>query len=36
MRMPKFAGYYNVGPDEVDCFQTGALVDLFVSKWEKA
>jgi len=29
----KFAGYYNVGPDEVDCFQTGALVDLFVSKW---
>lgn len=29
----KFAGYYNVGPDEVDCFQTGALVDLFVKKW---
>ena len=29
----KFAGYYNVGPDDVDCFQTGALVDLFVSKW---
>lgn len=28
-----YAGYYNVGPDEVDCFQTGALVDLFVSKW---
>lgn len=28
-----FAGYYNVGPDEVDCFKTGALVDLFVSKW---
>ena len=28
-----FAGYYNVGPDDVDCFQTGALVDLFVSKW---
>lgn len=27
------AGYYNVGPDDVDCFQTGALVDLFVSKW---
>ena len=27
------AGYYNVGPDEVDCFQTGALVDLFVTKW---
>ncbi len=30
---PKFAGYYNVGPDDVDCFQTGALVDLFVNKW---
>ncbi|MBR7070554.1 MAG: CDP-glucose 4,6-dehydratase [Clostridia bacterium] len=29
----RFAGYYNVGPDDVDCFQTGALVDLFVSKW---
>ncbi len=28
-----FAGYYNVGPDEVDCFKTGALVDLFVEKW---
>ncbi len=29
----EFADYYNVGPDDVDCFQTGALVDLFVSKW---
>lgn len=29
----KYAGYYNVGPDEVDCFKTGALVDLFVEKW---
>ena len=28
-----YAAYYNVGPDDVDCFQTGALVDLFVSKW---
>ncbi len=28
-----FSDYYNVGPDEVDCFQTGALVNLFVSKW---
>ena len=27
------SGYYNVGPDDVDCFQTGALVELFVSKW---
>ena len=29
----RYADYYNVGPDDVDCFQTGALVDLFVSKW---
>ncbi|WP_461811336.1 CDP-glucose 4,6-dehydratase [Faecalimonas sp.] len=29
----KYAGYYNVGPDDADCFQTGTLVDLFVSKW---
>lgn len=29
----KFADYYNVGPDDMDCFQTGALVDLFVEKW---
>ena len=28
-----YADYYNVGPDDVDCFQTGALVDLFVEKW---
>lgn len=28
-----YAGNYNVGPDEVDCFKTGALVDVFVSKW---
>ncbi len=28
-----YAGYYNVGPDDVDCFETGALVDLFVNKW---
>lgn len=30
---PSLAGWYNVGPDDVDCFQTGALVDLFVRKW---
>lgn len=29
----KYAGYYNVGPDDQDCFQTGALVDLFVKYW---
>lgn len=28
-----YAGYYNVGPDEADCLQTGSLVDLFVKKW---
>ena len=25
----KFAGYYNVGPDDRDCMETGHLVDLF-------
>ena len=29
----KYAGYYNVGPDDRDCFQTGAFVDLFVKHW---
>lgn len=29
----KFAGWYNVGPDDQDCFLTGALVDLFVKHW---
>lgn len=29
----KYAGWYNVGPDDRDCFQTGALVDLFVKHW---
>ena len=29
----KYAGYYNVGPDDRDCFATGRLVDLFVSTW---
>lgn len=29
----KYAGFYNVGPDDRDCFQTGALVDLFVKHW---
>ena len=27
------SGYYNVGPDECDCFKTGALVDTFCNKW---
>lgn len=29
----RYAGNYNVGPDEIDCYRTGALVDVFVSKW---
>lgn len=29
----KFAGYYNVGPDECDCVTTGELVQLFCSEW---
>lgn len=28
-----YADYYNVGPDDQDCFETGALVDMFVKKW---
>ena len=29
----KFSGYYNVGPDECDCVNTGQLVELFCEKW---
>lgn len=29
----EFQGYYNVGPDEVDCVNTGDLVDMFCEKW---
>ncbi len=29
----KYAGYYNVGPDECDCVTTGELVQLFCDKW---
>ena len=28
-----YSGYYNIGPDDADCLQTGSLVDLFISKW---
>ncbi|MFR4351159.1 MAG: CDP-glucose 4,6-dehydratase [Roseburia sp.] len=31
----KFAGSYNVGPDETDCWTTGELVDLFCREWER-
>lgn len=29
----KYAGWYNVGPDECDCVCTGDLVQLFCDKW---
>lgn len=28
-----YAGYYNVGPDEGNCIQTGELVDYFIKYW---
>lgn len=28
-----FAGCYNVGPDDVDCYMTGNIVDLFCKTW---
>lgn len=31
----KFEGYFNVGPDEHDCIETGELTDLFCEKWGK-
>ena len=30
---PSCSGYYNVGPDDKDCYQTGALVDAFIRIW---
>lgn len=32
----KYAGNYNVGPDDTDCWTTGELVNLFCDKWNKA
>lgn len=29
----RYAGFYNVGPDECDCVTTGELVDLFCQCW---
>lgn len=29
----RYAGSYNVGPDECDCISTGVLVELFCSAW---
>ena len=31
----KYAGWYNVGPDECDCVTTGDLVDIFCNCWGK-
>ena len=28
-----YEGYYNVGPDDIDCVTTGELVDLFCKAW---
>lgn len=33
---PEYAGCYNVGPDETDCYATGELVTLFCDKWNRA
>ena len=30
---PALAGSYNVGPDDEGCYETGALVDLFIGAW---
>lgn len=29
----RYQSWYNVGPNDQDCLQTGALVDLFVKHW---
>lgn len=29
----RFAGFYNVGPNDSDCITTGKLVELFCDKW---
>lgn len=29
----RFAGYYNIGPDDCDCVTTGELADLFCKCW---
>ena len=31
-----YAGNYNVGPDDTDCWTTGELVALFCNKWNRA
>ncbi len=29
----KYAGYYDIGPDDIDCLEAGDFVSMFVSKW---
>ena len=31
----RYAGSYNVGPGEADCYTTGELVTLFCNKWNE-
>ncbi len=31
----KYAGSYNVGPDDTDCWSTGDLVTLFCDQWKR-
>lgn len=30
----KYAGYYNIGPDDADCVTTGTLVNIFCDEWK--
>lgn len=32
----KYAGHYNIGPNDEDCISTGELVGLFIKYWDKA
>ncbi len=31
----RYAGWYNIGPDDRDCVETGVLVELFCEKWSQ-
>ena len=31
-----YAGCYNVGPNDVDCYMTGNIVDLFCESWNRS
>lgn len=30
---PELSGYYNIGPDVIDCITTGELADMFIKYW---